>query len=104
MACTPHRVCTRLFGSGAVVAPPYTTTSTNVTFYFNATATDQASAEAACALSGGHLAAYTSAQEQNEVEQYYISLGYILPSFHKGYWTGLQVRMAGLLRLFVYTL
>jgi hypothetical protein len=75
-----------------VVAPPYTTTSTNVTFYYNATATDQASAEAACALSGGHLAAYTSAQEQNEVEQFYISQGYILPTFHKGYWIGLQVR------------
>jgi hypothetical protein len=57
------------------VAPWYTTKSTGVTFYYNATATDQASAETACALNGGHLAAYTSPAEQvGEQQQWLLHL------------------------------
>jgi hypothetical protein len=55
------------------VAPPiYTTKSTNTTFVLNLTAMDQSTAEQYCIDKGGHLAAYVSSVEQNEVEQFYI--------------------------------
>jgi hypothetical protein len=41
---------------------------------------------------GAHLATYTSAQEQNEVEAFFASNGYLLPTFHQAYWLGLQIR------------
>ena len=56
----------RMMGAAGqiVVAPTYTAPSTNVTFYFNATMVDFTTAEASCAESGGHIAGYTTRQEQ----------------------------------------
>jgi hypothetical protein len=32
---------------------------------------------------------------QSDVEQYYVSSGFLIPSFHTSYWLGLQVGWAG---------
>jgi hypothetical protein len=50
--------------SGRDVAPKYTATSTNVTFYFNTTMVDFNTAEASCAEAGGHIAGYSTRAEQ----------------------------------------
>jgi hypothetical protein len=42
----------------------YTRRSTNFTYYYNTSATDFYSAEQACMDNGGHLASFTSDQEQ----------------------------------------
>ena len=70
----------------------YTSPSSNSVFTLNTTMMTQAEAQATCNRFGAHLAVYTSAQEQNEVEAYFASQGYLLPSFHKAYWLGLQMR------------
>ena len=72
-----------------VVAPTYTTKSTGGSFYLNTTLTKQAEAEAACKLANGHLATYTSMEEQEEVEQFFTEQGYLLPGCHRAYWLGL---------------
>lgn len=46
------------------VAAPYTTNSTNVTFYLNTTRSNFTYAENMCMRNGGHLAAFTSVVEQ----------------------------------------
>ena len=45
-------------------------TISNFTFYFNSSSDTFDNAEAGCNSGGGHLATYTSIEEQNEVEQY----------------------------------
>lgn len=63
------------------------------TFIFNASASNWQNAEQACRDSGGHLSSFKSFKEQSEVEQYYISNGLLLPSYHKFYWIGLSTSL-----------
>jgi hypothetical protein len=44
-----------------------------------------------CAAKGGHLTSYVSMMEQLEVEDQYITLGVLLPTFHLRYWIGLYI-------------
>jgi hypothetical protein len=75
------------------VSEPYTTNTTEVTYYLNTTRSNFTYAENMCARNGGHLASFTSSAEQLEVEQYYAGRGYLFPSYHVFYWTGLVVRL-----------
>jgi hypothetical protein len=45
-------------------APAFTTNITNITFYFNTSLGTWADAQLGCNLNGGHIAAYTSQEEQ----------------------------------------
>ena len=74
------------------VSEPYTTNSTDVTYYLNTTRSNFTYAENMCMRNGGHLASFTSAAEQLEVEEYYRDMGYLFPSYHVFYWSGLMVR------------
>jgi hypothetical protein len=47
-------------------------------------------AENMCGSLGGHLAYYTSLDEQTDVEAYYTSKGYLLEEYHGAYWMGLR--------------
>jgi hypothetical protein len=73
-----------------LLAPLYTATTSNNTFYLSTDTLGAAHAEASCNMMGGHLASYLSRQEQSEVEQYYIKAGYLFPTFHEFYWFGYQ--------------
>jgi hypothetical protein len=59
-------------------APNYTTPVSNVTFLFNSTNSTWDDAQNSCQMNGGHLAAYTSQEEQGDVEQFYESTGWLL--------------------------
>jgi hypothetical protein len=74
--------------------PQVTANTTNITFYLNTSTANWTQAEDACKRNGGHLAAFQSMEEQREVEQYYIVNGYLLPKFHKFYWSGLYAPKA----------
>ena len=39
---------------------------------------------------GGHLASYSSFEEQYQTEQFFIDEGMLMPKFHKNYWMGLK--------------
>ncbi len=55
------------------IATAYTTTSTGITFYLDTrTGFDWQAANRQCNLRGGHLAIYSSWQEQREVESFYL--------------------------------
>jgi hypothetical protein len=49
-------------------------------------------AETFCNVNGGRLASYSSAAEQQAVEQFYVDGGMLLPNFarHSTYWMGLR--------------
>jgi hypothetical protein len=59
-------------------------------FTLYTTPMNHSAAERECTANGGHLASYTSGQEQRDVEQYYISSFWLLPAWHKAYWIGLS--------------
>jgi hypothetical protein len=61
-----------------MAAPNYTSPVSNVTFYFNSTNTTFDDAQLSCNANGGHIAGYTSLEEQADVEKYYEGNGYIL--------------------------
>jgi hypothetical protein len=82
--------CLPLHTAAPLVAPAYTTQSTNVTFQLLTDLSDARTAELSCLQRGGHLATYASQAEQTEVEQYYIKAGYIIPTFHQFYWLSLS--------------
>ena len=50
---------------------------------FSNAVTGQAAARNACMLVGGSLALFDGLAEQSEVEQYYVSNGYLLANYHK---------------------
>jgi hypothetical protein len=56
---------------------------------------NQTEAEANCNRNGGHLAAYTSVEEQMEVERFFIDGGWLLPKYHIVYWMGLRQPVPG---------
>jgi hypothetical protein len=67
---------------------------TNITFYFNTTLGTFADSELGCNMNGGHVAAYTSQDEQADVEGYYYRMGFLLPvSCPTGQAPGLRMRM-----------
>jgi hypothetical protein len=68
----------------------YYTSTSNISYYLNTSATSQERAEASCVVWGGHLAllAY-NATEQAEVEAYFIQTGALIPRYHEFYWIGL---------------
>ena len=82
----------------------YKTQATGSTYVLAIRDVNQSTAEAACNKMGAHLATFASEEEQYEVEQFYISNGYIFPfmapaSYWIGYslnqtsgnWTGLDL-------------
>jgi hypothetical protein len=68
---------------------PYVSGVSGYEFTLYTTTMNQSFAEIECNANGGHLASYTSAEEQFDVEQYYISNFWLLPAWHKAYWIGL---------------
>lgn len=62
-----------------------------MTFQYATNMTDFAAGQRACNLLGGHLATFKSLEEQTEVEQFYISGGYLFPKFRNVYWMGLRL-------------
>jgi hypothetical protein len=64
--------------------------SANMTFLLNTAQLSQAQAEVACQQRGGHLAAFLTAAEQQEVQGWFAAAGHLLSSFHRSFWLGLQ--------------
>jgi hypothetical protein len=64
------------------IAPPVMSSTTGDTFYFNTTPSTFNEAEEGCKKGGGHLAAYTSVDEQAEVEQVGFSTATWPPVLH----------------------
>jgi hypothetical protein len=62
--------------------------SSRTTYVLNTTALNFVDAQYTCNEQGGHLVYYNTLDEQQEVEQYYVSNGYFINSFHKFYWIG----------------
>jgi hypothetical protein len=67
----------------------YTSPNTGITFVFNNTPVSTTAAQQQCQAYGGNLASYTSLEEQQEVEVYFIEQGDLLTAYHGAYWTGL---------------
>ena len=67
-----------------------TTNSTSTTFCLYTAPQNFTNAETSCQATGGHLAVFISGTEQNEVENYFVSTGQLLPNWHKFYWMGYQ--------------
>lgn len=59
-------------------------------FTISTAALTQPAARQACNDMGAHLAAFSSLEEQAEMESRFAALGYLLPAFHKAYWLGLM--------------
>jgi hypothetical protein len=55
--------------------------ATGLVFYLNTSTANATEAEEACKRNGGHLAAFTSLEEQREVEQHYITNGFLFPKW-----------------------
>lgn len=64
-------------------------TSTH-SYLLNTKAMNFTAAEAYCQSQGGHLASYTTLEEQQEVERYYVNNGMFFPLYHIAYWIGLR--------------
>jgi hypothetical protein len=77
----------RLLRPTASVAITASSTGNRFTLY--AQQRNASAAEQACQAAGGHLATFSSREEQLDVEQGLADTGYLLPSFHKQYWIGL---------------
>jgi hypothetical protein len=54
----------------------------NATYVLNTNPLPQAAAEQFCRDRGGHLASFTTFQEQVEVEAWFAQQGYLLPAYH----------------------
>jgi hypothetical protein len=53
----------------------YTSNVTNSTYMLNTSPANFLDAETNCRLNGGHLTSYASAEEQRDVEAYFVSTG-----------------------------
>ena len=69
----------------------YYNASNGNTYIFNASYAMFDEAQTTCKARGGHLVAWTSYKEQAEVEGYFSSNGYLMPTYHQIYWMGLRV-------------
>jgi hypothetical protein len=61
----------------------YTSNVTATTYILNTSYAGFMDAEAACNSNGGHLAYFETADEQEEVEAYYVSQGVFIPAYHR---------------------
>ena len=68
--------------------------SSNSTFVYSANKSSFAAAEEQCNALGGHLAYYTSLEEQAEVELRFVAMGVLFPAFSPSYWLGLVTERA----------
>jgi hypothetical protein len=66
----------------------YTSEISNNSYILNQFVSNFTKAQEFCTDNGGHLAAFASLEEQQEVEGYYIEMGYLLPTYHKSYYIG----------------
>lgn len=64
---------------------------TKNTYMINTTLSTRYVAEDTCVGHGGHLVSYLRLDEQQEVEEFFIEQGVLLPTFHKRYWLGLEI-------------
>lgn len=71
----------------------FTSPRTNTTYYLNTAMNDAGSGEQFCQRHGGHLAIYTSAKEQLEVEAAFTKQGGLIPVYHNIYWFGLRAQL-----------
>lgn len=75
----------------AIAAYEYVSNSGS-TYLLNISAATYEEARASCDDNGAYLTSFLAQSEQAEVEQHYISSGFLIPTFHKAYWMGLRVR------------
>jgi hypothetical protein len=80
----------KVVGTGGSEPPQLTSNITGNVFQLYLNRSTQAAAEATCQAQGGHLAVYLSDYEQTEIESTYTQLGYLIPSYHRTYWMGIQ--------------
>jgi hypothetical protein len=71
------------------VQPKLYNATTRNTYILNTQRLNFSAGEQFCNDNGGHLVAYTSADEQLSVEQYFTQLGVLFPDCHLNYWMGL---------------
>lgn len=71
------------------------TTGTNVTYFLNNTPDTMQSAEENCRGLGGHLASFSSREQQYEVEKAFLDAGQLLRSYQPVYWLGLAASATG---------
>lgn len=62
------------------------------TYILNTTALPFVEAQYTCNIQGGHLVYYSSLEEEREVEQYFVSSGMFIPSYHRFYWVGYKTQ------------
>ena len=86
LACCLCHPCTV---PGSAEIPQVTSNITGNVFFLNTSFVNQSVAQATCNANGGHLAAWSSQEEQAEVENFYLQGGWILPVFHSTYWMGM---------------
>jgi hypothetical protein len=68
--------------------------ASNSSFVYSANKSSFAAAEEQCNALGGHLAYYTSLEEQQEVELRFVGMGVLFPAFNPSYWLGLSTERA----------
>jgi hypothetical protein len=68
------------------------TSAYNNTFVLNTTMANFSEASRTCNMYGWHLAMFDDAIEQNQVEGFFATSSYLLPTFHQQYWMGLLKR------------
>jgi hypothetical protein len=82
---------------------PFRSTVSNADYVMVNSPMSYPEAQTTCISRGGHLAFFTSLDEQTDVEAYYTGKGYLLEDYHQAYWLGLradgfpQYRWAGML-------
>lgn len=74
----------------SIVVAPLFNASTGAIFGFNPNMRTFDDASAHCKSLGGHLASYTTLAEQQEVEAYFTTGGFLIPKYHRYYWLGLK--------------
>ena len=70
----------------------YTSPKTGNKYYMVSNPANGLAAEVNCNVLGGHLVQYSSAMEQQEVEQAFIKQGGLIGAHHGVYWLGLQTQ------------
>jgi hypothetical protein len=67
----------------------YTSSIGNVTYYLNTTMDTMVASQDTCRRLGGHLAAFSSREQQGEVERAFIAAGQFVVSYQAQYWLGM---------------
>ncbi len=90
----PHNTSSAFPASAAYDAYRFTHPDTQVPYVFNNTPVSSYDAQSQCNLYGGHLVWFASLQEQQQVEQAFIAMGYLFPTFHTNVWIGYRAAKA----------